>query len=151
MAPQAVEICASDERRSLLFHEMTPTTCGRGGAHESLTTSDLRAIVTVALADVPPGSRVLAIVPDRTRDDNTHLLVPLAAEVLRERAVDGFDVLVAQGTHPPMTDAEVRRKIGRDVAGIAGLGQSFRTDGMTLEAWSPRTLAAGEISSGLGA
>src|SRR6185295_813582 len=77
---------------------------GRGGAHDTLTTDDLRAIVTEALAGIAPGSRVLTIVPDRTRDDNTHRLVPLVAEVLRARPAGAFDVLVAQGTHPPMSD-----------------------------------------------
>lgn len=65
-----------------------------------------------ALAVVQPGERVLAIIPDKTRDDNTDQLFPIADQFLRERGVACFDVLVAQGTHPPMTDAQKLAKIG---------------------------------------
>lgn len=61
---------------------------------------------------VQPRERVLAIIPDKTRDDNTHVLFPIANEFLAQRRVAAFDVLVAQGTHPPMSDAQKRSKIG---------------------------------------
>src|SRR5689334_22007812 len=69
-------------------------------------------IIHEALAVVQPGERVLAIVPDKTRDDNTHLIFPIANEFLARRGVAAFDVLVAQGTHPPMTESQKRSKIG---------------------------------------
>lgn len=69
-------------------------------------------IVHEALTVIEPGERVLAIIPDKTRDDNTNLLFPVANKFLTERGVACSDVLVAQGTHPPMTDAEKRAKIG---------------------------------------
>src|SRR5687767_6813102 len=71
-------------------------------------------IIHDALAVVQRGERVLAIIPDKTRDDNTDLLFPIADRFLRERGVACFDALVAQGTHPPMTDAQKRTKIGDD-------------------------------------
>ena len=71
-------------------------------------------IIHDALAVVQRGERVLAIIPDKTRDDNTDLLFPIADRFLRERGVACFDALVAQGTHPPMTDAQKRAKIGDD-------------------------------------
>ncbi len=74
----------------------------------------LAAIVRQALEVVQPGERVLAIIPDKTRDDNTDLLFPIANQFLTERGVACFDALVAQGTHPPMTDAQKRAKIGSD-------------------------------------
>ena len=55
---------------------------------------------------------MLAIIPDKTRDDNTHVLFPIANEFLTKRGVASFDVLVAQGTHPPMSEAQKRSKIG---------------------------------------
>ena len=55
---------------------------------------------------------MLAIIPDRTRDDNTHQLFPIAAEFLSKRGVASFDVLVAQGTHPPMSRVQKLSKIG---------------------------------------
>jgi len=68
--------------------------------------------VTEALDVIERGERVLAIIPDRTRDDNTDLIFPIADQFLRRRGVACFDALVAQGTHPPMTDAQKRTKIG---------------------------------------
>ncbi|HEX3183988.1 MAG TPA: lactate racemase domain-containing protein [Pyrinomonadaceae bacterium] len=69
-------------------------------------------IIHEALNVIEPGERVLAIIPDKTRDDNTDLLFPIANQYLIERGVACFDALVAQGTHPPMTDAQKRLKIG---------------------------------------
>ena len=99
---------------------------GRGAPDMDLSPEELRAIVVAALAQIPVGARVLAIIPDKTRDDNTHLLLPFAAEVLSGRQVAQFDALVAQGTHTPMTEAEKRVKIGA-VDGVwpRGLGQVF--------------------------
>jgi nickel-dependent lactate racemase len=84
---------------------------------ESSTTgldlSVLTAIVHEALDDVEPGERVLAIIPDKTRDDNTHIIFPIAAEFLTHRGVASFDALVAQGTHPPMSESQKLSKVGR--------------------------------------
>ena len=77
-----------------------------------LDVSELTAIVHAALDVVQPGERVLAIIPDKTRDDNTHLIFPIASEFLRNKQVASFDALVAQGTHPPMLDAQKLEKIG---------------------------------------
>ena len=79
---------------------------------------NLAGIIHEALAVVQPGERVLAIIPDKTRDDNTDLLFPIANQFLSERGVAAFDALVAQGTHPPMTDRQKLAKIGiEDFAG----------------------------------
>jgi len=72
----------------------------------------LSEIVHQALEVVQPGERVLAIIPDKTRDDNTHELFPIAEEFLTRRGVAAFDALVAQGTHPPMSTAQKLAKIG---------------------------------------
>jgi len=83
---------------------------------------ELRAIVTKALADIGPGERVLAIVPDKTRDDNTDQLLPFAAEILSQKNITHLDVLIAQGTHGPMSEPEKRDKIGwsRIAPGVVG-------------------------------
>jgi len=65
-----------------------------------------------ALGVIERGERVLAVIPDKTRDDNTHQLFPIAAEFLTKRGVASFDALVAQGTHPPMSAAQKFSKIG---------------------------------------
>ena len=72
----------------------------------------LTAIIQQALDVVQPGERVLAIIPDKTRDDNTHVLFPVANEFLNKRGVASFDVLVAQGTHPAMSESQKLSKIG---------------------------------------
>ena len=83
-----------------------------------MNTTDLAGIIHDALNVVQRGERVLAIIPDKTRDDNTHVLFPIAEKFLRERGVDRFDALVAQGTHPPMTVQQKLVKIGiEDFAG----------------------------------
>jgi nickel-dependent lactate racemase len=83
------------------------------GSHEGdLTDEPLRQIVIDSLSSIAVGSRVLAIIPDKTRDDNTHILFPAAAEILSKRGVARFDALVAQGTHGPMTADEKLAKIG---------------------------------------
>jgi nickel-dependent lactate racemase len=85
---------------------------GRGAPELDLSPEELRAIVEQALSSVARSERVLAIIPDKTRDDNTDLLFPFAAEILRTRGVAEFDALVAQGTHAPMTEGEKRAKVG---------------------------------------
>ena len=72
----------------------------------------LAEIVHQALDVIQPGERVLAIIPDKTRDDNTHQLFPIATEFLTKHGVAAFDALVAQGTHPPMSAAQKLSKIG---------------------------------------
>lgn len=81
---------------------------------ESLDQPTLAAIVERALDAAQPGERVLAIIPDKTRDDNTHVLFPIASEFLSRRGVAAFDALVAQGTHPPMSQSQKLSKIGCD-------------------------------------
>jgi nickel-dependent lactate racemase len=100
-----------------------PAVIGRGSPDSDLSSVDLRAILDQALLHVAPGARVLAIIPDKTRDDNTDVLFPFAAEILSARQVAQFDALVAQGTHVAMTDDEKRTKIGGNSA--PGLGEIY--------------------------
>ena len=79
---------------------------------QGLNQSELAAIIHDALDVVQPGERLLAIIPDKTRDDNTHVLFPIANEFLTNRGVASFDALVAQGTHPPMSESQKLSKIG---------------------------------------
>lgn len=81
--------------------------------------NDFAGILENSLASIKKHSRVLAIISDKTRDDNTHQIFPLTAEILSRKMVAKFDVLAAQGTHAPMTESEKLAKIG--VKNIAGL------------------------------
>lgn len=99
---------------------------GKGSPTDDLTIAEMRLIVANALAQAESNSRVLAIIADKTHDDNTHLLFPIVAEILAKRGAVKFDALVAQGTHSPMTDTEKLEKIGaKNFSDIPNLGQIF--------------------------
>jgi lactate racemase len=104
---------------------ISPPVVGSGGANISLSPHDLRDILQEALTPISAGERVLAIIPDKTRDDNTATLLPFAAEILSTRRVAAFDALVAQGTHVRMTAAEKHAKVGATAAKPIALGQIF--------------------------
>src|SRR6185369_3707766 len=102
-----------------------PSFIGKGSPDLRLSPNELREILERTLLRIAPGARVLAIIPDKTRDDNTDVLFPFAAEILAERQVAQFDALVAQGTHGPMTDEEKRSEIGLAHRDSSALGQVF--------------------------
>ena len=121
-----------------------PAFIGKGSPDLDLSPLELREILEETLLRIAPGSRVLAIIPDKTRDDNTDIVFPFAAEMLAARQVAQFDALVAQGTHGPMTDEEKRSKIGfGSNASSPAFGQIFDHQ------WNvPEELATiGEISA----
>ncbi len=103
----------------------SPAFVGNGTPGSDLSAGELRVILDQVLAHVAAGARVLTIIPDKTRDDNTDLLFPFAAEILAERKVAKLDALVAQGTHVPMTDEEKRSKIGASENPVPGLGHIY--------------------------
>ncbi|HXS00442.1 MAG TPA: lactate racemase domain-containing protein [Pyrinomonadaceae bacterium] len=116
---------------------------------EGLDQSTLTEIVHQALDVIQRGERVLAIIPDKTRDDNTHQLFPVASEFLKKRGVALFDALVAQGTHPPMSESQKLSKIG--CAGFSGQLFDHRWDEpeelITLGQLSAETVS--ELTDGL--
>jgi nickel-dependent lactate racemase len=85
---------------------------GEGSPTSDLSPAVLHDIVEQTLSVITPGDRVLAIIPDKTRDDNTDLLFPFASDFLGQRGVKNFDVLIAQGTHPPMSESQKLQKLG---------------------------------------
>jgi len=87
---------------------------GKGSPESDLNDLDFEQILREAFAEIVSGSRVLAIIPDKTRDDNTDRLFPLAARILDEKNIAKLDALVAQGTHSPMTETEKLSKIGAE-------------------------------------
>src|SRR5579872_2585396 len=102
---------------------------GGGHADTDLSTAELRDILSEALSTVAPGASVIAIVADRTRDDNTHVLFPLASQILADQKIAKCDVLIAQGTHLPMSEPDKRAKIGADGRSeIRFMGQMFDHD-----------------------
>jgi nickel-dependent lactate racemase len=57
------------------------------------------------------GKRVLAIVPDHTRTAPMDVMFRVLHDLLAGEAV-AFDVLIALGTHPPMSDEAINRRLG---------------------------------------
>src|SRR5947209_20141472 len=103
-----------------------PAFIGKGSPDSDLSAAELRTIVEQAFLHIAPGANVLAIIPDKTRDDNTDLLFPFAAEILATRNIGQFDALVAQGTHVPMSDQEKLLKTGLvNGKSAPGLGRIF--------------------------
>ncbi len=70
-----------------------PSTIGHGSPEADLLPHELHAILEQALLTIGPDARVLAIISDKTRDDNTDILFPFAAEILAARNVAQFDAL----------------------------------------------------------
>jgi nickel-dependent lactate racemase len=57
------------------------------------------------------GRRVLAVVPDGTRTAPMDVVFPILHEIIAPVAA-AFDVLIALGTHPPMTDDAINERLG---------------------------------------
>jgi nickel-dependent lactate racemase len=109
-----------------MIHKSENKITGIGSPEFDLIAADFRTIIAEALSTVAFGSRVLAIVSDKTRDDNTYSLFPIAAEILADKKIARLDALVAQGTHSPMTQAEKLAKIGaKSFSEIPNLGNIF--------------------------
>lgn len=87
----------------------------------TLNDDEIRWIVAEAVASgVFDDKRVLIIIPDGTRTMPMPLMFDALQELLAPRA-RGLDYLVALGTHPPMTDAQLSKHIGHTVVdGMAG-------------------------------
>src|SRR6476646_4954203 len=66
---------------------------------------------------VRPGQKVTIVVDDLTRPTPVHLLLPAVLERLHRAGLTNADItiLVATGTHRPMTFDELRARLG-DVA-----------------------------------
>ncbi len=106
----------------MMTNEVEVPLAGYGSPVDDLDATALRSILVQALAHITPGERVLAIIPDKTRDDNTHQLFPIAAEILSSQGVRVFDALVAQGTHAAMTKAEKLVKVGLHDQALTAFG-----------------------------
>ena len=95
---------------------------GKGFADRVLTEDEIRSIMRESLETLHlDGKRVLILIPDGTRSMPMPQMVSLFDEFLR-RQVKALDYLVALGTHPPMSDAQLGRLVGREVVnGQAGM------------------------------
>ncbi len=90
---------------------MSGTLSAIASVGQSLGEDSVRAVVAQACpAKEYAGKRVLLIVPDSTRTAPIGLMFRLLHEQLAA-AAKSFDVLVALGTHPPMTDRQIEQRL----------------------------------------
>jgi lactate racemase len=99
---------------------------GRGVTEGYLADAAIEAVVRDGLAALPlDGHRVLLIVPDGTRTMPMPRMFDLIERELGPR-VAALDVLIALGTHTPMSDEQLSRHLGRPVVnGRTGDHQVF--------------------------
>ena len=89
---------------------------GRGLKAGHLSPEELKQITGDGLAELAiDGRRLLVLIPDGTRSMPMPFLFEIFERELGPR-VAALDYLVALGTHPPMSDAQLGRLVGREVA-----------------------------------
>ena len=99
---------------------------GKGFADRYLTREEISAITQQALSSLSvDGQRVLIIIPDGTRTMPMPLMFELFETQFAPR-LGALDYLVALGTHPPMSDEQLSKLVGRPVTnGRAGKSHVF--------------------------
>jgi nickel-dependent lactate racemase len=99
---------------------------GKGSAERYLSEDEVSQIVLDGVTSLGvDGKRVLVIIPDGTRTMPMPLMFRLLGQHLAPRAKT-LDFLVALGTHPPMSDAQLSKLVGVPVIdGQAGKSHIF--------------------------
>ncbi|HVP55632.1 MAG TPA: lactate racemase domain-containing protein [Candidatus Eisenbacteria bacterium] len=88
---------------------------GNGFLDRTLTSDEIRQIVSVAAGEMPvSGRRILVIIPDSTRSMPMPLMFKLLQEEIGSIAA-ACDFLVALGTHPLMRDMQLSSLVGEPV------------------------------------
>lgn len=99
---------------------------GKGYTDRTLLETAVRTVLADAMAAQPlDGQRVLLIIPDGTRSGPIDLLFRLLHELLAPR-VAALDVLIALGTHQPMSDEAIRQRLGATREEMTGRYASVR-------------------------
>jgi nickel-dependent lactate racemase len=85
---------------------------GRGSTSRLLSEEQVRTLCSEALGQLSlDGRRVLAIIPDNTRSGPVDLLFRTVYERVADR-VSRLDFLIALGTHPPLSQDGIYRRVG---------------------------------------
>lgn len=84
----------------------------KGDAHATFSPEEIEESLLPVLSSLPLGNKkVLVIIPDSTRTIPMKLLFNLLEKTLLGKAKK-LDFMIALGTHPPMSDEELRRHLG---------------------------------------
>jgi len=85
---------------------------GKGNNDLVLTEADVYSICTEAFADQNfDGKRVLAIIPDNSRTAPIDVMFRIVYKLLSSR-VECLDFIIAAGTHPPLSDQSINKRVG---------------------------------------
>jgi nickel-dependent lactate racemase len=120
---------------------------GKGYPDRLLTETEVRDLMAEALAQTDlAGKRVLIIIPDGTRSGPIDLFFRLFHELLWDQ-VAVLDYLIALGTHQPMPEEAIHRRLGVSAGELAGRYAGVRVFNHHWE--SPDTFrTVGVISAG---
>ena len=87
-------------------------TIGTGSTEKLLDQPQVRDLCAEAFGQRPlDGKRVLAIIPDHTRTAPIDLMFRVVYELLATR-VARLDVIIALGTHPPLSEERIYQRVG---------------------------------------
>jgi lactate racemase len=115
------------------------TAIGSGSADHPLSEQQVREIAAQALSSLAlADKKVLLIVPDATRTAPVGLLFRVIFDLIGAEARN-LDVLIALGTHPPMSDEAINRRLEISAEERAG---KYRRVRLLNHAWNdPASLA----------
>jgi nickel-dependent lactate racemase len=140
--------------------------------HSVSAASDPEALVQATLAKpigtpplerlVRPGQKVSIIIDDITRETPANLMLPPVLERLLATGVsrDDISIVIALGTHRPMTETEITNKTGAAIASefeivnVPSWDESqmvyMGTSSNNIPAWVNRAVATADVRIGLG-
>ena len=121
-----------------------------------LTETQTREIVAQTLDELQlDGKRVLIIVPDNTRTAPVGLLFRLIHEQIGAR-VKNLDVMIALGTHPPMSEIEIDRRMettpqsrAEQYSGVQFLNHAWDDPNALTNIGTIEAREIGELSDGM--
>ena len=84
---------------------------GRGYEDKFLTDSEIHLIISEAVDQAKfDNKKLLIIIPDHSRTAPIGRIFKILYELAADR-VKTFDILIALGTHPPMTDEQIYERV----------------------------------------
>lgn len=127
-----------------------------GGSDKLLDRDAVAALCAEALDGAAyEGRRVLAVIPDHTRSCPLDMMFELVCESLQGR-VKQLDFLVALGTHPPMSEEMIYRRVGitaeehrRDYAGVRFFNHAWNDPEQLTRIGRLSAAEVSELSDGL--
>lgn len=85
---------------------------GQGSSERTLTRQEIFELCQEAFENSDlDGKRILAIIPDLTRTAPLDVIFPIVHKLLSQR-VEQLDFIIALGTHPPLSEAQIYRRVG---------------------------------------